>query len=58
MGKQLLIASLISIALLAAYYTSHETKIDAFEEWKQTYGVSWQTEEEAFRRLIFEKNIV
>jgi cathepsin L len=58
MGKQLLIASLISIAILAVYYTSNDTKIDAFEEWKGQYGINWAPEEEAYRRLIFEKNLV
>lgn len=58
MGKQLLIASLISIAILAVYYTSNDSKIDAFEEWKGQYGINWAPEEEAYRRLIFEKNLV
>lgn len=58
MNKQLLIASLVSIAILAAYYSANESKIDAFEEWKGKYGVNWAPEEEAFRRLIFEKNLV
>jgi hypothetical protein len=43
---------------LAAYYSSTEARIDAFEEWKGKFGVSWAPEEEAYRRLIFEKNIL
>jgi len=58
MGKQLLIASLISLALLAVYYTSTEARLDAFDEWKGKYGVTWAPEEEAYRRLIFEKNLI
>lgn len=58
MRKELLVASLVSIAILAAYYASHEGKTDAFEEWKSSYGVNWAPEEEAYRRLIFEKNLV
>ncbi|CAM5999408.1 unnamed protein product [Sphagnum balticum] len=58
MGKQILIASLISIAILAVYYNSTQTRVDAFEEWKTKFGVSWAPEEEAYRRLIFEKNLV
>jgi len=58
MRKELLVASLVSLAILAAYYTSHEGKTDAFEEWKGKFGVSWAPEEEAYRRLIFEKNLV
>jgi C1A family cysteine protease len=58
MGKQLLVASLISLAILAVYYTSSEAKVDAFEEWKGQYGINWAPEEEAYRRLIFEKNMI
>ena len=58
MRKELLVASLVSLAILAAYYSSHEGKIDAFEEWKGKFGVSWAPEEEAYRRLIFEKNMI
>ncbi len=58
MSKQLLIASLVSIAILAVYYSANENKIDAFDEWKGQYGANWAPEEEAYRRLIFEKNLV
>lgn len=58
MGKQLLIASLVSIAILAVYYSANESKVDAFAEWKSQYGTHWAPEEEAYRRLIFEKNLV
>lgn len=58
MQKQLLVASLISLAILAVYYTSSEAKLDAFEEWKGQYGINWAPEEEAYRRLIFEKNLI
>lgn len=58
MRKELLVASLLSLAILAAYYTTHEGKTAAFEEWKGKYGVNWAPEEEAYRRLIFEKNLL
>lgn len=58
MGKQLLIASLVSLAILAVYYSANENKVDAFAEWKSQYGANWAPEEEAYRRLIFEKNLV
>lgn len=57
MRKELLFASLLSITMLAVYYTSHEAKSEAFEQWKTKFGVSWAPEEEAYRRLIFEKNL-
>jgi hypothetical protein len=31
MGKTLLVASLVSIVILTAFYASHEAKLDAFE---------------------------
>jgi hypothetical protein len=58
MSKQLLIASLVSIAILAVYYSANESKIDAFGEWKGQFGANWAPEEEAYRRIIFEKNLV
>jgi C1A family cysteine protease len=58
MNKQVLIASLVSIAILAMYYTANESKVDAFEEWKGQFGTHWAPEEEAYRRLIFEKNLI
>lgn len=58
MRKELIFASLVSLAVLAAYYTQHQDKADAFEDWKAKFGVNWAPEEEAYRRLIFEKNLV
>jgi cathepsin L len=58
MQKQLLVASLISLAILAVYYTANETKVEAFDEWKGQFGANWAPEEEAYRRLIFEKNLI
>jgi len=58
MGKEIIVASFIALAVLAVYYSANESKIDAFEEWKGKFGVTWAAEEEAYRRLIFEKNAV
>ena len=57
MRKELVVAALATIALLV-FYNSSEQKGDAFQEWKDQYGVTWAPEEEAYRRLIFEKNIL
>ena len=43
---------------LLAFYNTHNQKGDAFEDWKAQYGVNWAPEEEAYRRLIFEKNLL
>ena len=48
---------MVSLALLAVYYSTQEAKVSAFDEWKAQYGANWSGEEEAFRRLIFEKNV-
>ena len=45
MGKEIVIASLIALTVLAVYYSTNETRIDAFEEWKGKFGVSWAPEE-------------
>jgi hypothetical protein len=44
MNQKLLIASLLSLAVLAVYYSSSESKVAAFDSWKQQYGVSWAIE--------------
>ena len=53
-----MVATLVSLAVLGAYYTTTDAKLDAFEEFKATFGVSFAPEEEAYRRLIFEKNLL
>ncbi len=58
MRSEVLIASIVSIAVLVAFYGANENKSDAFEEWKGKFGVSWAPEEEAYRRIIFEKNVI
>lgn len=58
MRKELLVASLVSLAILAAYYSAQPARADAFDQWKGQFGVSWAPEEEAYRRLIFEKNLI
>jgi len=44
MGKEILVASIIALTVLAVYYTANEHKVDAFEEWKGKYGVNWAPE--------------
>lgn len=56
MRKELIVTALVSLAILAVYYSAQENKTSAFDEWKAQYGANWSGEEEAFRRLIFEKN--
>lgn len=57
MRKELIVASLVTVALLIIFH-SNDQKVDAFFEWKSQHGVSWAPEEDAYRRLIFEKNLL
>ena len=57
MRKELIIAALATVALLV-FYNSAEQKGDPFQEWKSQHGVSWAPQEEAYRRLVFEKNFL
>jgi cathepsin L len=57
MRKELLVAVIASLALLAVYHSASGAKADAFEDWKAQYGVNWGAEEEVYRRLIFERNL-
>ena len=57
MKKELIVAALATIALLI-FYNSSEQKGNAFSDWKSQHGVSWAPQEEAYRRLIFEKNLL
>jgi C1A family cysteine protease len=47
----------VSIAVLVAFYSANETKSDSYSEWKVQFGVNFHPEEDAYRRLIFEKNV-
>jgi len=45
MGKEIIVASLIALTVLAVYYSANENRTGAFEEWKGKFGVSWAPEE-------------
>lgn len=51
------IAVLISLLTAAALYYSNVEQKDDFLLWKEKFGFQFTNEEEAFRRLIFLKNI-
>lgn len=57
MRKELLLA-LTALAVLAAYYGTRSANVDAFEQWKGEFGVTWTPQEEPYRRMIFEKNLL
>ena len=58
MKKELILAALIGLAVIATIHANQDNKSDAFEQWKSQYGPNWAPEEESYRRIIFEKNLV
>ena len=40
-----------------AFQTTQDNKNSAFEEWKAQYGANFDSKEESYRRIIFEKNL-
>jgi C1A family cysteine protease len=58
MRKELLVAALATVAIIAIYQGTQAEKGDAFGEWKGQFGANWAPEEEAYRRLIFERNVL
>lgn len=57
MQKQSVVLLLALVAAVAMLYASHDKRVDAFAEWKAQQGVNWAPEEDAYRRIIFEKNL-
>lgn len=57
MKKELILTALIGLAVIAAFHATQDSKNDAFEQWKSQYGINMAADEEAYRRIIFEKNI-
>lgn len=41
MNKGLIVGTLLSLVILGVLYTQEFTSVDAFEEWKQVYGATW-----------------
>ena len=53
MNKSALFATLLSIAAVSIMIVEKSNTVDAFAQWKSEFGVP---SEEAYRRMIFEKN--
>lgn len=58
MRKDFLLAVVATLAIIAAFHYTQSNKVDAFQEWKGQYGVTWTPSEESYRRLIFERNLL
>ena len=54
MNKSALFATLLSIAAVSIMIVEKSNTVDAFAQWKSEFGVP---SEEAYRRMIFEKNV-
>lgn len=57
MNKQVLIATLVALAAITAIYVEKSGEIDHFGQWKVQFGTPFEAGEEAYRRLIFERNL-
>ena len=56
MNKTTLLVLISLLASAALLYSSSEQK-DDFLEYKKTFNFKWSAEEDAFRRLIYLKNL-
>jgi hypothetical protein len=55
MEKKILVV--LAIMLAATLYFGSSPAEDDFLAWKQRYGFSWTTEEDAYRRLVYLRNV-
>ena len=56
MNRKIILVGLV-ICLTGLAFYSKELETHAFEDWKAQYGTNWTQEEEAYRQLIFNKNL-
>ena len=45
MNKGVVIAALIALTAVSIFYVQESKKIDAFEQWKLTFGIPFAAEE-------------
>jgi cathepsin L len=57
MNKQVLVAALVALAAISAIYVENSAQVDAFAQWKNEFGTPFEAGEEAYRKLILERNI-
>ena len=57
MNKGIALATILALAAISAIYVEKSGELDQFEQWKQTFGHTFEADEEAYRRLIFERNL-
>lgn len=58
MKKELTIVTLIALSVMAIIYSNEEKNVGiSFEDWKNTFGVTFSANEELYRRFIFERNL-
>ncbi len=57
MNKGLALATLLALAAVSIIYVEKSGEVDHFESWKQEFGQTFEADEEAYRRLIFERNV-
>ena len=57
--KDKILAALIIAITALAMFTFHQgnSQSQVYDEWKQTYGYEWEPLEDAYRKIIFMKNV-
>lgn len=56
MNQKIIAVVLALLSATALYYSTVEHK-DAFQQWKQDFRMVFSQEEDAYRRIIFMKNL-
>lgn len=56
MNQKVLVSVLAILAAAALLYSSSSSH-DEYLEWKKRFGYTWNEEEDAFRRLIYQRNL-
>lgn len=58
MSKNLILALAVAVCAISAVMLSQNVEQkDEFTQWKSQFTVAWGAEEDAFRRLVFFKNL-
>ena len=57
MNKGLAFATLLALAAISIVYVENSGEVDHFNQWKKDFGQQFEADEEAYRRLIFQRNL-
>lgn len=58
MKTEILAVALMALVAGSVYFSAKTESSNSFDEWKAQYGANWDSNEEQYRKMIFEKNLV